>query len=69
MNHSDLVAARHRDGAAALIGAERDALSRLVGDSDLLGIARMLLPDRARALAARPRLMLARGEVLRPGEF
>jgi hypothetical protein len=69
LNHSDLVAARHRDGAAALIQAEHDALSRLVGGSDLLGIARMLLPDRARALADRARRMLARGEVLRPGEF
>ena len=43
MNHSDLVAVRHRHRVAALIGAERDALSRLLGDRDLLGIARMLL--------------------------
>jgi hypothetical protein len=48
---------------------ERDALARLLGDSDLLGMARFLLPDRAQALADRARLMLQRGEVLRPGEF
>lgn len=69
LNHSDLVVARHRLGAAALIQAERDALSRLLRDPNLLGVAGMLLPDRARALADRARRMLARGEVLGPGEF
>jgi hypothetical protein len=69
LNHSDLVAARHSHGAAALLQEERDALGRLLGDADLLGLANFLLPDRALALADRARRMLARDEVLRPGEF
>jgi hypothetical protein len=40
-----------------------------MSDSDLLGMVRLLLPDRAHALADRVRLMLQRGEILRPGEF
>jgi hypothetical protein len=63
------VAARHRHGAATLLTEEREALARLLSDSDLLGVARFLLPDRAQALADRARLMLKRGEILRPGEF
>ena len=69
LNYSDFVAARHRHGAASLLTEERDALTRLLSDSDLLGIARFLLPDRAQAVADRAQLMLQRGEVLRPGEF
>jgi hypothetical protein len=69
LNHSDLVAARHGHGAAALLQEERDALGHLLGDADLLGLAKFLLPDRARALADRARRMLARDEVLQPGEF
>jgi hypothetical protein len=69
LNYSDFVTARHRRGAARLLMDERDALSRLLSDSDLLGMARFLLPDRAQALADRARLMLQRGEILRPGEF
>lgn len=36
LNHSDLVAARHSHGAAALLQEERDALDRLLGDPELL---------------------------------
>jgi hypothetical protein len=52
-----------------LLTEERDALTRLLSNSDLLGIARFLLPDRAQALVDRARLMLERGEILHPGEF
>jgi hypothetical protein len=69
LNHSELVAARHSHGAGALLVEEHRALSRLLGDPDLLGMAGFLEPERARALADRARLMLAREEVLRPGEF
>lgn len=69
LNYSDFVVARHGHGAASLLTEERDALTRLLGDSDLLGMARFLLSDRAQALADGARLMLQRGEVLRPGEF
>jgi len=69
LNYSDFVAARHRHGAAALLMEEHKALARLLSDSDLVGVARFLLPDRAQALADRARLMLQRGEILRPGEF
>ncbi len=69
LNHTDLLVARRNHGAAALLDAERRALERLLGDAGLLGIASLLLPDRAQALRARAERMLARGEVLRPGEF
>jgi hypothetical protein len=69
LNYSDFAVARHGHGAAGLLTEERDALTRLLGDSDLLGMARFLLPDRVQALADRARRMLQRGEVLRPGEF
>lgn len=69
LNHSDLVAARHGHGAGALLQEERDALDRVLASSDLLGLARFLFDDRAQALADRARRMLARDEVLRPGEF
>jgi hypothetical protein len=57
------------DTAPLLLQEERDALQRLLGDPDLLGLANFLLDDRAQALADRARRMLARDEVLRPGEF
>ena len=69
LNYSDFVVARHEHGAAGLLAQEHDALTRLLGDSDLLGMAKFFLPDRAQALADRARLMLERGEILRPGEF
>jgi hypothetical protein len=69
LNYSDFVTARHRHGAASLLAEEHDALARLLSDSDLLGMARCLGPERAQALADRVQLMLQRGEVLRPGEF
>ena len=69
LNYSDFVTARHRHGAASLLTEERDALTRLLSDSDLLGMARFLVPARAQALGNRARLMLDRGEILRPGEF
>jgi hypothetical protein len=69
LNYSDFVAARHKNGAASLLTDERDALIRLLSDSDLLGMVRFLLPDRAQALANRARLMLQRDEILRLGEF
>jgi hypothetical protein len=69
LNYSDFVAARHRHGAASLLAEEQAALDRLLSDSNLLGMARFLVPARAQALADRARLMLHRGEILRPGEF
>lgn len=69
LNYSDFVVARHQHGAASLLTEERDALTRLLNDPNLLGAARFLLPDRAQALADRARLMLERGEILSPGEF
>jgi hypothetical protein len=69
LNYSDFVVVRHEHGAAGLLAQERDALTRLLAGSDLLGIARFLLPDRAQALADRAHLMLERGEILRLGEF
>jgi hypothetical protein len=69
LNYSDFVAARHGHGAAGLRAEERAALTRLLGDSDLLGMARFLLPGRAQALADRAERMLARDEILLAGEF
>jgi hypothetical protein len=69
LNHTDLLAARHRHRAAALLAEERQALERLLSDSGLLGIASLLTEDRTQALRERARQMLARDEVLRPGEF
>ncbi|HYM46201.1 MAG TPA: hypothetical protein VES65_08600 [Solirubrobacteraceae bacterium] len=69
LNYSDFVAARHDHGAATLLANERESLARLVGDSELLGAARFLLPERARALASRAERMLAGNKVLLPGEF
>jgi hypothetical protein len=69
LNYSDFVTARHGHGAAELRAEERAVLMRLLGDSDLLGMARFLLPRRAQALADRAERMLARGEILLAGEF
>lgn len=69
LNHSDVVAARHTHGAAALLAEERDALQRLLDDPELFGMAKFLLEDRAQALADRARRMLASAEILPPGEF
>jgi hypothetical protein len=69
LNYSDFVVARHRRGAAGLLTHERDELTRLLGNPDLLGTARFLPPTRAQALADRAKRMLARGEILRAGEF
>jgi hypothetical protein len=69
LNHSDLVAARHSHGAAALLQEERCALDRLLRDPDLHGMASFLLADRAQALADRARRMLNRNEILGAGEF
>jgi hypothetical protein len=69
LNYTELVAARHRHGAAALLHEERDALDRLLADTSLLGIASFLLPDRALALADRARRIRAQNEILKAGEF
>jgi hypothetical protein len=69
LNYSDFVLARHENGAAGLVGPERNALSRLLGDPQLLGMTRYLLTDRADALATRAEEMLKRDEILRRGEF
>jgi hypothetical protein len=69
LNCTELVAARHHYGAAALLKEERDALDRLLAGADLLGTASLLLPDRAQALADRARRMRAHSEILKPGEF
>lgn len=69
LNYSDFVVARHGHGAAGLLREERDALTRLLSDADLLGMALFLVPERAQALADRARRMLARDEILHPKEF
>lgn len=69
LNHSELVLARHSRGAAALVEEERSALTRVLGDPNLLGMATLLLDDRAQALADRAQRMLTRDEILAPGEF
>jgi hypothetical protein len=69
LNHTDLLVARRKHGAGALLPDEREALKRLLDDGGLLGIASLLLPDRAQALRDRAERMFARDEVLRPGEF
>ena len=69
LNHTDLVLARHRHYAAALLNEERDALDRLLADANLLGTASLLLPDRAHALADRARRMRAQNKILRASEF
>jgi hypothetical protein len=69
LNYSDFVVARHENGAAGLRAEERAALTRLLSDPHLLGLARFLQTDRADALAARADEMLKRGEILSPGEF
>jgi len=69
LNHTDLLAARHRHGAAALLPDERGALTRLLADAGLRGIASLLLPERGQALKERAERMLSKGEVLLPGEF
>lgn len=69
LNHTDLVRARHSHRAAGLLPEERDALERLSADANLLGIADILLEERAQALLDRAKRMLARGEILGPGEF
>ena len=69
LNCTELVAARHHYGAAALLKEERDALDRLLAGADLLGTASLLLPDRAQALADRARRMRAHSEILKSGEF
>jgi DNA-binding XRE family transcriptional regulator len=50
LNYSDFVAARHGRGAASLLTEEHDGLDRLLSDSDLLGMARFLLPDTRQTL-------------------
>ena len=69
LNHSDLVAVRHRHHATVLLAHERKALERLLDDPEMLGMASILLPERALALADRARRMYVQGEILRPGEF
>ncbi len=69
LNYSDFVVARHEHGAARLFSEERDVLTRLIDDLQLLGMATFLLTDRADALAGRAEEMLKRGEILHPGEF
>jgi hypothetical protein len=69
LNHTDLLAARHSHGAAALLAGERQVLKRLLGDASLLGVASLLTGDRAQALRDRARQMLTRDEVLLTGEF
>ncbi len=69
LNHSDLLLARHRHGAARLMTVERDALRRLLADRDLLGMASFIERNRARAVAERAKRMLADDQVLAPGDF
>jgi hypothetical protein len=69
LNSSELVAARHRNGDAALLPEERGALERLLGQAEMLGIGEMLLGDRTAALRDRAARMLAEGQILAPGDF
>jgi hypothetical protein len=69
LNHTELVRARRLHGAAALLREEHEALQRLIDDPGLLGVADMLVVDRAHAVVDRAQRMLASGEILPPGAF
>lgn len=48
---------------------ELEALERVATSTDLLGVARLLEPERARSVALRAARMLATGKILGRGEF
>lgn len=60
-NASHLVARRVAEGETALTYQERDALQRLLGSPDLMGLGKVLQPARAAALRRRAEVMLASG--------
>jgi hypothetical protein len=60
---------RWKAGAQALADWERNVLDRLTTAHDLIGMASILLQDRAEALLSRATSMLGRGQILRRGEF
>lgn len=61
-NHSWLVDHR-RDVAPTLSYQEREVLARLTSSPDLLGLAKLLQPDRAAAMRQRAERMLATGRI------
>lgn len=68
-NSSFFVGARWAHGDQALAQEEEDALRKLLGSSDLHGLALCLEDDRAQALADRARRMLDSGTLLQPNEY
>lgn len=69
LNESVFVKARWPTGSQTLTQQELALLQALVGSGDLHGLAGFLETERADALRARAQRMLARGELLRPGDF
>jgi hypothetical protein len=69
LNWSLFLAWRWHEAEDDLREWEREALSRLLASTDLLGMAVVLAADRAEALAERARRMLDTDRLLRPGEF
>jgi hypothetical protein len=66
---SEFVKWRHEHHREHLSDWEREALERVVGSPDYLGVARYLTPDRAQAFAQRAVRMLNRGTILHVGEW
>lgn len=68
-NAAEFVAWRWQESRQALTDPEVEALRRLLDSSDLLGLAGVLLSERAQALRERAESMHQRRTILRPGEF
>jgi hypothetical protein len=69
LNASTFLAHRRSVAGGALTTRETEALERLAGDDDLLGLRALLGPDRADALAGRAERMAGSGMLLLPGDF
>ena len=68
-NASIFVGHRHGIGHAGLTSGEVVALQQLLGSPELMGLATILEPGRASALADRAGRMLAAGSILQVGDF
>lgn len=69
LNSSEFVSERWRQGAESLDAWELDAVDRLLGSGDLLGLRSILLRDRADRLEERAARMQHDARLLRPGHF
>jgi hypothetical protein len=68
-NASIFVEARWRSGLSPLTAAERGSLNAVASSPEVFGLGRILEAPRAECLVVRAREMLARGEILKVGEF